>query len=221
MVKQRKKKRKLKRFFRLLLIILVISFAYSKLSLIKIRSVTIKGNDILSDQEILEICNIDNYPSFLKTSIFKLKDKLLKNNYVKDAKVIKGLFTINITIKEEKVLYINGETNEKVTNTSKFVDKKSVCAPILIGYVPDKKIQGFKKALSKIDNDVMCKMSQIKHDPNEIDEDRYFVYMNDGNGVYLTVNKFKKLNKYDAILENVGKQNGVMYLDYGDFFEVK
>ena len=45
--------------------------------------------------------------------------------------------------------------------------------------------------------------------------------MNDGNSVYLTVNKFEKLNKYNTILENIGKQNGTLYLDYGDYFEVK
>ena len=45
--------------------------------------------------------------------------------------------------------------------------------------------------------------------------------MNDGNIVYLTINKFEKINKYNKILENVGKQNGVLYLDYGDYFEIK
>ena len=75
--------------------------------------------------------------------------------------------------------------------------------------------------MEKIDTDMLCQMSEIKYDPNEIDKDRYFVYMNDGNGVYLTVNKFKKINKYNTILENIGKQNGTLYLDYGDYFEAK
>ena len=73
----------------------------------------------------------------------------------------------------------------------------------------------------KIDKDILCQISEIKYDPNEIDKDRYYLYMNDGNSVYLTVNKFEKINKYNSILENVGKQNGTLYLDYGDYFEVK
>ena len=75
--------------------------------------------------------------------------------------------------------------------------------------------------MNKIDKDVLCQMSEIKYDPNDIDLDRYYAYMNDGNSVYLTVNKLKKINKYNEILESVGKQNGTLYLDYGDYFEAK
>ena len=92
---------------------------------------------------------------------------------------------------------------------------------IIIGDFDTVKQDDFLKALNKIDEDVLCKMSEIKYDPNDKDYDRYFVNMNDGNGIYLTVNKFKKINNYDRILENIGKQNGVLYLDYGDFFEAK
>ena len=73
----------------------------------------------------------------------------------------------------------------------------------------------------KIDDDILCQISEVMYDPNDIDADRYYLYMNDGNSVYLTVNKFSKINKYNTILENVGKQNGTLYLDYGDYFEVK
>ena len=72
---------------------------------------------------------------------------------------------------------------------------------------------------SKINSNIICLMSEIKYDPNEIDKDRYYVNMNDGNGVYLTVNKFNKLNNYNKILENIGRQNGILYLDYGDYFK--
>ena len=75
--------------------------------------------------------------------------------------------------------------------------------------------------MTKLNKNVLCKISEIKYYPNDIDKDRYLAYMDDGNEVYLTVNKFKKLNKYDTILESIGKQNGVLYLDYGDYFEAK
>ena len=119
------------------------------------------------------------------------------------------------------VLYIKSDTNEKVTIDGVIKDKKLVCAPYLLENVPEKKQARFIKAMNKIDADILCQMSQIKYDPNEIDNDRYYVFMNDGNSVYLTVNKFDKINKYNTILENVGKQNGTLYLDYGDYFEVK
>ena len=96
-----------------------------------------------------------------------------------------------------------------------------MCAPFLTNEVPVKKQSRFIRAMNKLNKSIICQMSEIKYDPNDIDSDRYYVYMNDGNSVYLTVNKFNKLNKYNTILENIGKQNGTLYLDYGDYFEVK
>ena len=222
-MKKAKKKRKLKkiRFLFLLLVIAGISFAFIKLFDVRIYSIKIKGNKILTDQEVIETAKLEDYPSFFETLSYTIKKRLLKNNYIESVKVTKGFLSVNITIKEKKILYIDKETNYKYTYNSKFKDDKSICVPYLIGSVPEGKMKRFIKAMNKINSDMICQMSEIKYDPNDIDEDRYYVYMNDGNSVYLTVNKFDKINKYNTILEKIGKQNGTLYLDYGDYFEAK
>ncbi len=220
--KKRKKKRlKVGRLFLLLLIVTAISFLCVKYVHVPIRSIIIKGNEILTDQEVIEQAELENYPSYFSTLSILVKNKLEKNPYIEKAKVSKGILNIKITITEKKILYIDKQANEKVTLTGKIKDEKQVCAPYLIGSIPEKKQSGFARAMNKIDKDILCQTSEIKYDPNDIDSDRYYVYMNDGNSVYLTVNKFNKLNKYNTILENIGKQNGTLYLDYGDYFEVK
>lgn len=218
-----KKKRRLKvgRLFLVLIVLALISFVCIKLIEIPIMSVQISGNKNLTDDEVLKAANIENYPSFLGTFIFKMKNDLKKNEYINNVKITKGFFSVKINVTEEKILYIDKQTGEKVTNKGKIKDKKIVCAPFLVNTVPTDKQKSFVRALGKVDEDILCQMSEIKYDPNEIDEDRYFVHMNDGNSVYLTVNKFDKINKYNTILENVGKQNGILYLDYGDYFEAK
>ena len=222
-MKKAKKKRKLKklRLLFLLLVIAGISFAFIKLFDVRIYSIKIKGNKILTDQEVIETAKLEDYPSFFETLSYTIKKRLLKNNYIESAKVTKGILSVNITIQEKKILYIDKETNYKYTYNSKFKDDKSICVPYLIGSVPEGKMKRFIKAMNKINSDMICQMSEIKYDPNDIDEDRYYVYMNDGNSVYLTVNKFDKINKYNTILEKIGKQNGTLYLDYGDYFEAK
>ena len=222
-MKKAKKKRKLKkiRFLFLLFFIVGISFAFIKLFDVRIYSIKIKGNKILTDQEVIETAKLEDYPSFFETLSYTIKKRLLKNNYIESVKVTKGFLSVNITIKEKKILYIDKETNYKYTYNSKFKDNKSICVPYLIGSVPEGKMKRFIKAMNKINSDMICQMSEIKYDPNDIDEDRYYVYMNDGNSVYLTVNKFDKINKYNTILEKIGKQNGTLYLDYGDYFEAK
>lgn len=222
-MKKAKKKRKLKklRLLFLLLVIAGISFAFIKLFDVRIYSIKIKGNKILTDQEVIETAKLEDYPSFFETLSYTIKKRLLKNNYIESVKVTKGFLSVNITIQEKKILYIDKETNYKYTYNSKFKDDKSICVPYLIGSVPEGKMKRFIKAMNKINSDMICQMSEIKYDPNDIDEDRYYVYMNDGNSVYLTVNKFDKINKYNTILEKIGKQNGTLYLDYGDYFEAK
>lgn len=222
-MKKTKKKRKLKkiRFLFLLFFIVGISFAFIKLFDVRIYSIKIKGNKILTDQEVIETAKLEDYPSFFETLSYTIKKRLLKNNYIESVKVTKGFLSVNITIKEKKILYIDKETNYKYTYNSKFKDDNSICVPYLIGSVPEGKMKRFIKAMNKINSDMICQMSEIKYDPNDIDEDRYYVYMNDGNSVYLTVNKFDKINKYNTILEKIGKQNGTLYLDYGDYFEAK
>ena len=62
----------------LLLITLIIVGVYF-LTLIPIKNIYITGNNYLTDQEIIELAEIENYPSFLKTTSSKIK-KRLKNN---------------------------------------------------------------------------------------------------------------------------------------------
>lgn len=220
-MKKNKKKKKLKigRLFLLIIIFIGIYYLFTNVLDIRISSIKISGNNNLSDQEIIEIAKIDNYPSFFNTFTFKIKKNLKNNPYIKECKVTKGILSINIKIEEKEILYINKETKEKVTLNSSFLDDKKLNVPILSNSIPNDKIKEFNKAVSKINQNILSMISEIKYDPNEIDEDRYYVYMNDGNGVYLTVNKFKKINDYNKILESVGKKSGILYLDYGDYFK--
>lgn len=218
-----KKKRRLRvgRLFLLLLIVGAIVFACIKFIDIPIRNIVISGNEILTDEEIIKEAGLEDYPSYFQIFSISVKNKLKENPYIKDVKVSKGLLNVKITVTERKILYIKKDTNEKVTSDNKIKDDKIVCAPYLTNEIPKEKQSGFIKAMNEINKDILCQMSEIRYDPNDIDQDRYYIYMNDGNSVYLTVNKFDKINSYNTILENVGKQNGTLYLDYGDYFEVK
>lgn len=221
MKKQKKRKLRVGRLLIVLLVLSLVSFACFKFIDIPIMNIYIEGNNILTDQEIIELASLEDYPSYFSTIIFNVKKDIEKSPYVKNAKVTKGILNIKIKVKEKKVLYIDKLRGEVVTEDSSFKDERIIAVPYLINEIPVKKQASFIKGMKKIDKNILNLMSEIKYDPNDIDEDRYYVYMNDGNNVYLTVNKFEKINKYNNILENIGKQNGTIYLDYGDYFEAK
>ena len=45
--------------------------------------------------------------------------------------------------------------------------------------------------------------------------------MVDGNEVYITISKMDKLNKYLSIIEKLDNKKGILYLDSGNYLEIK
>ena len=45
--------------------------------------------------------------------------------------------------------------------------------------------------------------------------------MNDGNYIYITLEKMDKINKYLDIIKSFNNKKGILYLDSGEYFEVK
>lgn len=93
-------------------------------------------------------------------------------------------------------------------------------APILIGDITSVK-EKFIKKFSLVDNDVLLKISEISYVPNEVDSERFSLKMNDGNLVYITLPKIAKINKYNSIYSGLEGKKGIIYLDSGDYVEVK
>ena len=91
--------------------------------------------------------------------------------------------------------------------------------PILINDVDlevyDKMIEKF----SLIDNEVLLKISEIEYAKIDVDKERFLLYMNDGNYVYVTLSKIESLNKYEEIYNNLEGKVGIIYLDSGNYFE--
>ena len=52
-------------------------------------------------------------------------------------------------------------------------------------------------------------------------EDRFLLYMDDGNMVYLTLTKFKMINYYNTVVERLENRKGILYLDNGNHFQIK
>ena len=75
--------------------------------------------------------------------------------------------------------------------------------------------------MEKINLDTLSKISDIEYKPNDYDKDRFLLYMDDGNMVYLTLTKFKMINHYNEVLTQLENHKGILYLDSGNYFEIK
>ena len=82
----------------------------------------------------------------------------------------------------------------------------------------------YQKVLEKfnlINDDILLKISEISYEPNEIDKERLLFTMIDNNYVYVTLNKIEKINKYNKVVSELSGKKGIIYLDSGDYIEIK
>lgn len=227
MAKKMVKKRKLRVFRFLLLILILIGLffgVYFYLHL-PIYNVLIKNTEYVNDDYILEIAGIKDYPSYWLTRSKKIEEKLLKSPYIESVNVKRKFFnTFVININENRPLFYNQTDNSvvfenkvslKATNTMDFR------IPRLLNYVPDNKYNSFIKGMGNIKEDTLGKISDIEYQPNDYDKERFLLYMDDGNMVYLTLTKFEMINYYNDVLSQLEDRKGILYLDNGNHFQIK
>lgn len=225
-VKKVKRKRfNIFKFLKFLLFLFILGFLIYYLSKIPIKNIVIKGTDNIKDIDIIEIANIENYPSFIKTSSKKIEKNIKMLELVSSVKVRKKWrFVLEINIIEEKVLFRLKNTNEYITSSYKRIsniniDKRNI--PVLINEVDESVLDRMVKKMVKIDSDILGKVSEIEYTPTTYDKDRFLLYMCDENLVYITLNKTKELNEYNKIKQKLGLHKGILYLDSGNYFEIK
>lgn len=220
-VKVKKRKLKLKRIFFCLIFLGLLISSFYLVKKIPITNIYIIGNNIVPDKEIISTAGIDNYPSFIGISKKNIIKKLEKNSYIKEVKVEKKLLSkIYIYVNENKMvsLYNNKillDNNTEVENTYNIHN-----IPILISDISSIRDK-YIKSISKVNDDILLKISQIEYTPTDVDKERFTLFMNDGNLVYITLGKITKINKYNSIYSELEGKKGIIYLDSGDYIEIK
>lgn len=227
MAKKIVKKKKLK-VFRLLIILLVLSgvffggYFYLKLPTLNIL---IKNTNYLNDDYILDLAGLKNYPSFFLTNTNSMKRKLLSSPYIEDVTIKRKFYHgFVLNIKENKPLFFNQQDGHIIFDDKSSVEVFDVSVfrvPRLLNYVPDNKYDSFVKGMRNIHDDILSKISDIEYQPNDYDKDRFLLYMDDGNMVYLTLTKFKMINYYNDVLSQLEERRGILYLDNGNHFQIK
>ena len=184
-----------------------------------ITNIYITGNKYLSDEEIIKMADLEDYPNIFKANSVSIKLDLEKNIYIRKATVYKkGIFNqVYITIYENYPLFIYHD--KTYLYDGKTIDEVKI-APTLTNDIDDSIYDEFIKCMQKVDIDILERISEIKYDPNDVDKERFYLTMNDGIYVYVTLNKFDKINDYDDIVSTLQDKKGILYLDNGEYFEV-
>ena len=221
-----KKKKRLK-LIPFLLFVLVITGAFFLVDVLldtRIENIVIKGNKLVTDQQIIDEAGLSNYPSFYKTTSYNIKKALEKNAFIKEVKVKRSFYhVITIEVSEYKVL-LKKETTGKLVleNMNEVTTDQEIpyTVPRLVNDVPKDKYSKLLNNLLKVKKSVRSSISEFYYDPNEFDKDRFLLYMDDGNSVYLTLTKFRMINYYNDVLPQLDGKKGILYLDSGNHFQI-
>lgn len=223
MVKKRKKKKRrlrLKRILLFIIILLLIGYLFFLFLNQTITNIFISGNHYLTDQQIIEYSGLDEYPKLIDSLNYKVIKKLKNNKLIKNVKVYKRKLTnIYIVIEENRPLYYDSVENKTILLDNHKVNQ-TFQVPTLINYIPDTKIEKFQKKIKEINIDILSRISDIEYSPNEVDKNRLLLTMNDGNYVYITINKLPNMNNYVNIVKEFGGKKGILYLDSGEYFKI-
>ncbi len=213
----------------LLLVLLVLTglfFAVYLALQIRVQNIIVKNTNYLNDDYVLELSGLKNYPKFFLTNNFKVDKKLRSSKYIKKGKLSRRFpFTFVLDIEENKPLFYNMNTSKYILSDGTGVKDEAIShnfrVPRLLNYVPDKKYAKFIKGMNRVDEAILVKISDIEYQPNDYDKDRFLLYMDDGNMVYLTLTKFKMINHYNEVLKQLENHKGILYLDNGNHFQIK
>lgn len=220
-IKVKKKKLKVKNILIAFLIIALFSLLVAYILNLPLKNIYISGNNLVSDKEIIKLAKLSDYPSFIKTYFMDIETNVKKNKYIKNIKISRKLFgKIYLQIEEYKPLCIYKDklvlsSLDQVDNTYN------------IDYVPyiindiDGIYSSFVKSFNEVNEDSLVKISHIEYVPNEVDKERFLLYMVDSNYVYITLSKIEKINKYNSIIKELDNKKGIIYLDSGDYVEIK
>ena len=212
---RRKRKIRYDRILIFVAIVFVVVLIAIFLSNLKITNIIIKNNEYLTDQEIIELAQISDYPKSLVNSSKKIADRLKSNIFIKDVKVTKKFLTeVYIEVEENKPLFYYNYNNKTILLDGRSIDDKYPI-PTVLNYIPDIYYDAFIEEMGKLDRTILNKISEIKYDPND-DESRFFLTMSDGIYVYINIDTFYKLNGYISYRENLPDENNTLCLDYGE-----
>lgn len=222
--KKRKVRLKIKNILIFLSIILIFLAVIYYVLQMPIKNIYISGNKILDDETVIELAKLSNYPSFLLTSTSEIKRNLSKSDYINNIKISKKLGNvIDIKVEEYKALALTNNGQRVILSSGKIIENKDniTDVPVLNNNISDKVFNYFIKKFSGVNDNILRQISQLEYSPVSVDDKRFLLYMDDGNMMYITLTKIDKLNKYNAIKDKMDNQTGLIYLDSGDYVELK
>lgn len=213
----------------LLFFTLIALIIYFQSPLSHVKEVTVQGNRVYSDNEILKQSGISPTTNVWKINKKTVSKRLMDLEQIKDAHVEIKLFnTVKITVKEyHRIAYVMNERffSPVLENGTILESEKSneipVNALLLFQFNNKTMLKTMIEELQNLPEEILYSISEIHHVPKKMDNYQIVLYMNDGFEVRATLRSFsEKMVHYPAIISQLDRnKKGVIDLEVGTFFK--
>lgn len=193
------RKSKVLKFFGILILLIALIILILSSSIFNIKTISVEGNENLSDDKIISLSSLELYTNIFKFSKSKISQNIEENAYIENVSISRKLpSTVEITVKERTINYMLQFADSYVyINNQGYMleisnEKKDV--PILIGFTTD---LSNIKAGNRINSEDLSKMNMVIR-----------IYENlklNGLGDIITKIDISNEKNYTLILETEGK----------------
>jgi len=227
-LKERRKKKANRRLIIYLSLIfaLILIIIYFQSPLSDIKKIDIKGNELLSDEEVIEQSGINVGDNIWGSSPKKIRNALIQNHVIYQAEVNRKLpRTIEITLEEFNLLGYIVEDDKQypvLNNGERLAHQQSTGdAPLFVNFTDRDQLDRALEEFEELPKYLFNLISEVHWDPTENNQHKIIVYMNDGYMVSGTIRDFaNKMKVYPSIVSQLDSdQKGIVHIGAGAYFE--
>lgn len=227
-IKHRKKKAKRKirrqRMGYALVVIAIVLYFLSPWS--RIQTIVVYNNTLLTTEHIIAQSGVDVTKSAtVFTWKYFINKKLQENPFISYANVNKTWRgSVSIEVKEKRIIYKTIKDNQAIAyfedGTAAIIPEEyQVITTTLSGVTDESKFpyQELALKLAAVPPEIVEEISEIKHTPSNISNDRYTFYMKDRNRVIILLHNIDtKLKYYFKLVEQSDGQRLEYIIEYLD-----
>lgn len=208
-------------FFGVIIFIVYFEFSFGRIS-----TITVEGNNLLTDREIVLLSELSRDESFFELSERTIEENILSNPEVKKVEVTKKFPNkVYIQVTEYNIVgyLVNEGKYRAITEDGRIIEKsipvgEPVDKPLLYNFTQGDELQELIGQLDSLAPSIMNSISEIYYTPTDTNPLLLNVYMNEGFKIIVSIQDFANdLLIYPSIVEDQ-ENPGVIDLEVGVSF---
>ncbi|MFD2628297.1 cell division protein FtsQ/DivIB [Oceanobacillus kapialis] len=230
-LKQARKKKANRRlvFYLSIFFFLISIIVYLQSPLSDVKTINIKGNEFLSDNEVKDLSGLTTETNIWSINGERISEAIAENPIVDSVDVTRELpRTVKIDMKEvNRVGYMRQDGNyypilgngTVLRTAGQQVNRGD--APLLLDFDEEDKLHSMTAELEKLPASILKLISEIYWVPTEKNTNKIMLYMNDGFMVDGTIRDFaEKMKVYPSIVSQLEEgSKGIIHIGVGAYFE--